>query len=66
MKKKLVSVLMCMAMGATFTGRLRKRGRLLTAATQRQQMQQTQIRQRTAKQRMLLTQQMRQTQLTGM
>ena len=66
MKKKVSECIDVHGNGRNLTGRLRKRGRLLTAATQRQQMQQTQIRQRTAKQRMLLTQQMRQTQLTGM
>ena len=58
MKKKLVSVLMCMAMGATLLAGC--------GSEEAADSSNTQIRQRTAKQRMLLTQQMRQTQLTGM
>ena len=63
MKKKLVSVLMCMAMGATL---LAGCGSEEAADSSNTTAADAQIRQRTAKQRMLLTQQMRQTQLTGM
>ena len=54
MKKKLVSVLMCMAMGATLLAGCGSEEAADSSNTT------------AAKQRMLLTQQMRQKQLTGM
>ena len=63
MKKKLVSVLMCMAMGATL---LAGCGSEEAADSSNTTAADAADADTTAKQRMLLTQQMRQTQLTGM
>ena len=63
MKKKLVSVLMCMAMGATL---LAGCGSEEAADSSNTTAADAADANTAAKQRMLLTQQMRQTQLTGM